>query len=1311
LLTKFSACCVSGFYPKSSGTGKYLPSGTGVVGGAGCESCNVPNTCQTCTSNAAGTCTTAAAGYYVSAGNPTACDASLSVCLNSGAVYEPFEVCKYGSTSTFSGSTWTGSCKTTATAPCVYYYKKAGVDTCGKCDTVTYLDLSTNTCSGTCAAGSVAVKDIKYKIVGKELVGNLCVPTLLSTTSFNQYYIYGVNSCEAGYYLFKSGSKMTPFISPAAEAELLICGKCHPDCKECYDYSRYACSKCATGKYLYMSTCIDACPIGFIDDGTGACRVADCPAYYYKYDDDTSTPLTFYCVKMCDKGMWADNSTWTCQTCNAACEECWGPAATDCRQCATAGTTALGDGTCVTCAAGTYMEDHANFVCAPVYLKSYIDSVTAATPTSDPQLTGVTLVDASNTADPSLTIDASNFLTFSAPAKTLVIPDITYAETKVCYRTLVEFQIELMATAPSLTDTSWHNKKIEVKNDTTSLGTISINKWDFEDFMAPTVFKTSTIKKYNRFFVNNLNCTNNILKLRFSSDYTDTNNVFGIRNVRTYWYQCPLQCISCNTSTSCFRCVEGKFFYLQPNECQVPYTTLKVDEPGLIEVYNFLFKPQSVFLFFTKTMNFSLGDQFPYFFPVYQPVGSKRLLQTTSLPDPYLNSETLFVANNFMELKISNLSTSLDQTGYYTFRYPLVDVDRVGYNYTTIPVVYLANNPITTLMQAYVRILSANKFIFRIAMSAVTFVMVSALGANWVLLETCQKLYVLLFVSVSYSGDVELFMDLMDYSFFGWTQYLHKLALGENEYWEKVKYDEYISKYDRSRSIDKEFLDYIPPRKLGKYLVRKSFLVHTDAIIALFALMAVFLILLAPIRWFILKKYYYKEKLVKFINVLDTFLRFKFFARLVCMTFAPFVFYGLANMSKIEMGKQLGMISAVCTFVFLGLWGLSWVQYFIWAFLMPSEVEAKSLTEGFKVVMVIPFHHFMEYLKHPETGGGIGSGGAEDDEDDPKMKSKKWVNEHMVIKDNSGQNQVFTLIKDDLKKGGAGVYKAEDPSEEKDKKKKKPSGFIPIEKILEDEEKEREAKKAEREAEKKKEQDEKEDEKKSDDEEEKKEGEEGDDKEEGDGKEKDKGKKKDDEDDKKKEEEESSSDDDKTGESSEEELGNNDVRNVGKLLSKAVAKVERGPGCCQCKCIRKNKCLNKFNFLMERTAKFYTIIRIAHIAMIAALIWYFGDNANIQVIIIAASQTVFFLWTILCRPYIYFMLNISLILQEFCFTGLAWLIFLLANPSMAAMKEILALVMLMLCLTIFVVAIFTFLAFFITALVKWLNSFGNKDPL
>ena len=184
--------------------------------------------------------------------------------------------------------------------------------------------------------------------------------------------------------------------------------------------------------------------------------------------------------------------------------------------------------------------------------------------------------------------------------------------------------------------------------------------------------------------------------------------------------------------------------------------------------------------------------------------------------------------------------------------------------------------------------------------------------------------------------------------------------------------------------------------------------------------------ILSPIRLLILKKYYYKEKLVKFFNFFHEFLHFKFFVRFIMLTFAPFIFYGLANMSNLDLTIPSGQISSYLTLTFLGIYALAWLQYFVYCFLMPSELERRNLHSGWKFKIVIPFFHFMKYLKFPETSG-LNSNDAEDTDDEDPTKKNRVVNEHMVIKDTVGTNEVFTLIKDNLKKGGAKVFQVDEP--------------------------------------------------------------------------------------------------------------------------------------------------------------------------------------------------------------------------------------------------------------------------------------------
>lgn len=1123
-----------------------------------------------------------------------------------------------------------------------------------------------------------------------------------------------VNSCADGYYIIKTGSQMSSYKSTGPNFELIMCGKCHPNCTKCFDYSAYACTSCPTGKVLYMSTCITACPSGYTADVSSICQPNTCPYLTYLY---VTVGPTNNCVKFCPSGYFANNKTWTCDICDSKCTECWGSSSNECRICsAGGGVFASGNGTCVTCTTGTYIDDHSSFNCTNYTLFTKMNAMAASAPATDAELTGVTITSTTSNTPVTLTVDANSFVVVPAKDQKISLPDITYSGTRICFRYLIEMDIFL-----GTSSTAWHNTKIAVINSTSEIITIPFNKWNFETALG-TFNPSATFSQYRVFF-NNTNCTNKTLQLSISNNLTTT-ATWGIKNLKTYWFHCPLDCISCLSSLSCERCQEGKFFYAVPNECQVPYTSLDPNPERIIKVHNFLFKPNSIFIYFDRTMNFTLGDKFPYFFPTLTKT-SRRLLQTDT-NNTVTSSEVRFVGNNFMELYIPRLQTSSDISGFYTFRYPLVDTERVGYNFTGINVTYYTNYPTATFLVPYIRLLSENKFLVRIVMSALIFIVVWAMGANWLMVENLQKLYLMLFFSLTYSYDMDLLFDLMDFSFFGWFQMLPQLLFGKDDYWDMVKYDEYISSYNIDRAITKDFLNYVPERKLGRYLVRKSFVLHTLHMFLMLGFFGLIFVIVKPIRAWVNKKYYYKERLVATLDFLDSFVHFRFFVRFVMITFIPFVFYGLANMSNLEFGKPKGMISAIFSLGVLGIWGLSFIQYFVVAFFVPTEQELKVITVGWKSHLVIPFLEFMRYYKNPDDPSNS-RGDTEDDENhDLKIKQDGGKNEHMIIKDVVAASEAYTIRKDELRKGGAQVYKKEEEDfqdvKKTNKKEKKPA-FIPISKVLENEAKEREQRAKEREAEKAKEEKKKIKEakkKEKDNKEDKKEGEkDGDDKSSSSSSSSDDEKKSNDSKDGNKKNKKDgknndssdSSDDTNTQESEEHEIVFTNVHSIGRLLGRAAAKFEKGPGCCECACIRKNKKIQKFNYFMERTAKFYSLVRLAHMGLMCALIWYFGTSPSLQIIIFASSQTVLFIWTLLCRPYIYLMLNLSLIFVEFCFTGLAWLLFLIGNPSFSAAKDILYLISLILGCCIFVTSIFTYLAFLMTSIVQKLMSLSPKDPL
>ena len=1233
----------------------------------------------------------------------------MKKCKNAGTVYESGEECKYGSLSAYSTGAWSAACKIGApTGNCDINFKDSALATkCGQCSTGFALELTGYTCvaTGSCPAGSIELKNFQYKIKGITRQGTVCAPYTTHTTSYGELYFYNVNTCEVGYYLIKTGSSIASFVSTGPYFELILCGKCHDSCLTCFDFSAYACKSCATGTVLYMSTCISACPSGYTADVSRVCQVNTCSVLTYTY---ITTGPTTNCVKKCPLNNFANNDTWTCDSCHSDCDQCWGPANTDCRVCADAtGKYAYGNGSCVSCDSGKYIDASYNFNCSSFTLYTKMNNMPASAPSTHSELTGVTITDIATSTPQTLPVDASSYLIISTNGRQVNLPDITYTEDKTCFRHAIEMDMYF-----GTSSASWHNKNLFLKDDGTEIGTWKTNQWDFETALG-TYNTANTVSKW-RVFINNTNCTKKALKLSISTDISAPAN-WGVKNLRSYWYHCPTDCISCFSTYSCERCKEGKFFYTQPNECQVPYASLYSSPQEIVKTYSFLFKKNSVYIFFSKTMNFTLGDKFPYFFPSFF-TGGSRILQNSNT-STLNNSEVRFVGNNFMELYSPGYSASSNTKGYYTFRYPLVDSDKVGYNFTSVDVVYIRNSLPYTFMLTYLEILSANKFLVRVVFTGVIFFIVYAMGANWLMVENLQKLYLLLFFPVSYSADMEAIMDLMDFSFFGWFQILPELVLGPNTYWDFVKYDEYISTYDKSRAITTEFINYIPEGKLGKYLVRKSFVVHMINLILIFILFALFYVIFKPIKMCLVKKYYYKEKLVKTLTAIDNFLHFKFFVRFIMLTFPPFIFYGLANVSNLEFSRTYGMISAAICLGMMGLWALAWLQYFITAFVVPTPLEARNIVPTWKVRLVLPFTEFMRYYKHPDDPYGM-SRASTDDDDNLRVKVKV-TNEHMCIKDQVAENKVFTLReKDELKTGGARVYKKEDETELNSKlsKPKKKPGFIPIEKVMEMEQKENEKKKEQREAEKQKDakkkakEDEKKDKnKEGDKKDDKKDDKSGSSSSDSEGSKDSKGEKKKKDDDKSSSSD--SSDNSNTEDSEDKDIVGSDVRQVGRLLGKAVLKVQTGPGCCACNCIRKNRKCIKLNYWMEKSARFYSLIRLLHMALMCGLIWYFSSSPFLQIMIFAASQSAFFIWTLLCRPYTYIMLNVSLIFVEFCFTGLAWLMFLLQGSILIGLNSILYLVGTIMCLCIFLVSIFTFIAFAIFALTKWLSTLNSKDPM
>ena len=172
-------------------------------------------------------------------------------------------------------------------------------------------------CTSPCLTCSGSITSCVTCISGDYLYGTTCVSTCPSTTVA---------------------------VSTASPPQ---CEDCGPNCKTCTSANVDVCLTCATGYFLYSSTCINTCPTGTYQSGTNCyscdttCLTCSGPNNNECTSCNTASAtngvlLNNYCVASCPSGY---------TTVSGVCTACTSP----CLTCTVAATQ------CVTCIAGDYL--------------------------------------------------------------------------------------------------------------------------------------------------------------------------------------------------------------------------------------------------------------------------------------------------------------------------------------------------------------------------------------------------------------------------------------------------------------------------------------------------------------------------------------------------------------------------------------------------------------------------------------------------------------------------------------------------------------------------------------------------------------------------------------------------------------------------------------------------------------------------------------------------------------------------------------------------------------------------------------------
>jgi hypothetical protein len=125
-----------------------------------------------------------------------------------------------------------------------------------------------------------------------------------------------------------------------ANATTITCDSCHSPCDTCTSLTN--CSTCVGGYYLYLNTCTQNCPTGYVgvvttcqlcNTGCRTCQTTttyclNCLSGYYLLSSSNE------CVKTCPTGLFQDPSTLTCIGCSGNCTTCSG-SANNCTSCTT----------------------------------------------------------------------------------------------------------------------------------------------------------------------------------------------------------------------------------------------------------------------------------------------------------------------------------------------------------------------------------------------------------------------------------------------------------------------------------------------------------------------------------------------------------------------------------------------------------------------------------------------------------------------------------------------------------------------------------------------------------------------------------------------------------------------------------------------------------------------------------------------------------------------------------------------------------------------------------------------------------------
>lgn len=113
---------------------------------------------------------------------------------------------------------------------------------------------------------------------------------------------------------------------------------CHWTCEECINSGKADCIECDSPLMLWENQCLEKCPARTYpapeiclpcespcDECETKEKCLSCSEGFYWYNEE--------CPKSCPDGMFPNDATRTCDTCNEACLTCYGPSSKECFEC------------------------------------------------------------------------------------------------------------------------------------------------------------------------------------------------------------------------------------------------------------------------------------------------------------------------------------------------------------------------------------------------------------------------------------------------------------------------------------------------------------------------------------------------------------------------------------------------------------------------------------------------------------------------------------------------------------------------------------------------------------------------------------------------------------------------------------------------------------------------------------------------------------------------------------------------------------------------------------------------------------------